>query len=676
MGSQFGKEIPDEAKDAFWTHYRKNQKSWMLSLLLAGGGLSYFIHAKTIGHSEKKQKEYIQKYKQQKSKRRKKIRTAVNRQFITDLKVLLNIAIPSLWSKEVLYMLILAFFLVVRTILSIRIADVNGTIVKAIVRRKFWRFVMRIATLGSIAIPASFVNSWLSYYTNRLALQYRTRLVHDFHDSYCSEMMYYKVSNIDSRIENADQAMTETLTLWGRSLSELYTNLTKPLLDIVLFSNKLAELMGWGGPGMVMAYYAISMFLIRIISPPFGTLAAITQNLEGNFRSSHHRIIAHSEEIAFYGGHNKEKEILNDQYKELEQHRKYVLGQQFGMKAFNGFLQKYGSVMCGYTVLGLPVFGRNSGEYLRNAKNSSDITQDYIRNSSLLINLSKAIGRIVTSYEDIQRLAGYTKLVSNIKKVLADLETGNYEREMVISKNDMEEKQLCPNTGSHISCEDYIKFDGVSVITPNGDILVNEIEFIISTGENLMIVGPNGCGKSSLFRMLGKLWPLWNGKIYSPEHSLFYIPQKPYLCIGTLRDQLIYPDNYKQCINKGYSENDLLKLLEKVKLGYLVERQGGFDSIKEWKDVLSGGEKQRIAMSRVFYHKPKFAILDECTSAVSVDVESFMYEYCKQIGITLITISHRPSLWKHHEKKLYMDGRGDYTFGKMILPENYKNEYC
>merc|ERR1719445_2610211 len=201
---------------------------------------------------------------------------------------------------------------------------------------------------------------------------------------------------------------------------------------------------------MVMCYYAISMFLIRIISPPFGTLAAITQNFEGNFRSSHHRIIAHSEEIAFYGGHNKEKQILNAQYQQLENHRKYVLGQQFGMKAFNGFLQKYGSVMCGYSVLGLPVFGSRSAEYLAQVRTSSDITQDYIRNSSLLINLSKAIGRIVTSYEDIQRLAGYTKLVSNIKKVLHDLENGNYQREMVMAPDEMKQRQISPGQGTYV----------------------------------------------------------------------------------------------------------------------------------------------------------------------------------------------------------------------------------
>lgn len=83
------------------------------------------------------------------------------------------------------------------------------------------------------------------------------------------------------------------------------------------------------------------------------------------------------------------------------------------------------------------------------------------------------------------------------------------------------------------------------------------------------------------------------------------------------------------------------EILEEAKLGYLVEREGGWDTQNDWNDVLSGGEKQRVAMARLIYHKPMYAILDECTSAVSIDVEGHLYAYMKKVGITLITVSHR-----------------------------------
>ncbi|KAJ1955470.1 hypothetical protein IWQ62_005520, partial [Dispira parvispora] len=112
-------------------------------------------------------------------------------------------------------------------------------------------------------------------------------------------------------------------------------------------------------------------------------------------------------------------------------------------------------------------------------------------------------------------------------------------------------------------------------------------------------------------------------------------------------------------------DDDLLDLLKVVHLEYLVSREGGWDSIRDWADVLSGGEKQRVAMARLFYHRPQFAILDECTSAVSVDVEGIMYNHAKEVGITLFTVSHRTSLFKYHEFLLRFDGEGDYTFDRL-----------
>lgn len=112
-------------------------------------------------------------------------------------------------------------------------------------------------------------------------------------------------------------------------------------------------------------------------------------------------------------------------------------------------------------------------------------------------------------------------------------------------------------------------------------------------------------------------------------------------------------------VDTDRTDADLLFFLEKVQLGYLVAREGGWDVVHDWTDVLSGGEKQRLAMARLFYHSPQFAILDECTSAVSVDVEGAMYSYCREQNITLFTVSHRKSLWKYHEFVLHVSALVD-----------------
>lgn len=113
-----------------------------------------------------------------------------------------------------------------------------------------------------------------------------------------------------------------------------------------------------------------------------------------------------------------------------------------------------------------------------------------------------------------------------------------------------------------------------------------------------------------------------------------FLPQRPYLSIGTLRDQVIYPDGDNDMREKRKTEDDLKAVLDAARLGYLPDREGGWDTRKEWKDVLSGGEKQRMGFARLLYHEPKYAVIDEGTSAVSSDVEGLLYETCKERGIS------------------------------------------
>jgi len=262
------------------------------------------------------------------------------------------------------------------------------------------------------AVPASTINSALDYYQKQLALRFRARLTRHFHSGYLKSMHYYKICNLDSRIGNPDQRLTSDTDKWATSLANLFMNLTKPTLDVFLFSRKLAELVGWQGPIMVFTWYLFSGIIIKNISPPFGKLTAIEQKLEGEYRSLHSELLSHSEEIAFYNGHEWERKNIDNGFNKMMSHIDMVLGKRFLMGIFDSMLVKYGATMIGYTVVGLPVFGPNSEEYLRRrGDDAAGITKDYVKNSSLLINLAKAIGRLVVSYKEVQSLAGYTTLI-------------------------------------------------------------------------------------------------------------------------------------------------------------------------------------------------------------------------------------------------------------------------
>jgi ATP-binding cassette subfamily D (ALD) long-chain fatty acid import protein len=137
-----------------------------------------------------------------------------------------------------------------------------------------------------------------------------------------------------------------------------------------------------------------------------------------------------------------------------------------------------------------------------------------------------------------------------------------------------------------------VAFTNVPIVTPFGDsVLVRNLSFTIKSGQHLMITGPNGSGKTSILRILAGLWPLFSGEITRPNESLnsiLYVPQRPYLSIGTLRDQIIYPHTEADMQKNGVTDEDLWPNLKLVFLDYIPDREGGFDAQKEWKDVFSG----------------------------------------------------------------------------------------
>lgn len=278
---------------------------------------------------------------------------------------------------------------------------------------------------------------------------------------------------------------------------------------------------------------------------------------------------------------------------------------------------------------------------------------------------SDAFGRVMFSYKEITELAGYTSRVSTLFDVIDDIQAGHFEKKLVSSAGTEENAAVLRGRGTVTEGED-IEFVDVPIVSPNGDVLVRALSFTVKPGDHLLIVGPNGCGKSSLFRILGGLWPVYGGTVRKPPfEDIFYIPQRPYLSRGTLRQQIIYPDNLREMHDKNVTDADLLRILEILEIASLIDRPNGFEAEQPWEDVLSGGLQQRVAMARLFYHRPRYAILDECTSSVTLEVERVMYEEAKKLGITLMTVSHRRSLWKYHTRILQFDGQGGFYFGAL-----------
>ncbi|KAH7250093.1 ABC transporter transmembrane region 2-domain-containing protein [Fusarium redolens] len=601
---------------------------------------------------------------------RKKVE--LNREFFRSLLRLLKIVVPGWRSKESRLLMSHSFFLVLRTLISLRVAEMDGAIVKALVKGNGKEFLKRIVWWMLIAVPATFTNSMLSYHQAELSLKYRSRLTQHIHDKYLSNLTFYGISALDDRIKNPDQLIAVDVSKFSNSLAELYSNLAKPLLDMTIYTWSLSKSVGGEGVVFMSLLVQLSANVMRALTPPFGKYVADEARLEGEFRFQHSRLIDYSEEVALYGGHNAEKDTLDKGYFTLIKHVNYILRRRFYHGFMEDFVIKYFWGALGLMLCSVPVFIKMPGHI---AMNMGDRTEAFVTNRRMLLSASDAFGRIMFSYREVMELAGYTSRVATLLDVMDDVQAGHFEKKLVSSSGVEGNEAVLKGRGTVHESND-ITFIDVPIISPNGDVLIKALSFTLKHGDHLLVVGPNGCGKSSLFRILGGLWPVYGGTVYKPPfHAIFYIPQRPYLSRGSLRQQIIYPDSLRQMRARGVTDVDLLEYLKILGLEHLPELyEEGWDAEAEWRDVLSGGLQQRVAMARLFYHRPKYAILDECTSSVTLETEKAMYDTAKALGVTLMTVSHRRSLWKYHSHILQFDGQGNYVFTKLDADRRLKLE--
>ncbi|CAF4060684.1 unnamed protein product, partial [Rotaria sordida] len=274
---------------------------------------------------------------------------AIHKRFFNQLLVIIRILIPRLRSDSFILLITHLTTLITRTFLSIYIARLDGAIVKSLVQRNSHKLIRTIIIFLIVAIPASFINSLIKYAESKLALAFRSKLTRYAYESYFRSQTYFRVSNLDGRLLTPDQNLTDDIETFTSLLTHLFSQLTKPFLDIAVISWTFVILIQQKKharglkevPILTSLVVFMTFWILRKLSPQFGRLVSEETRRRGLLRFAHTRIIANAEEIAFFDGHEVEKKWMSKLYYQLREQTNLIIKKRLWFIMVEQFLMKY-----------------------------------------------------------------------------------------------------------------------------------------------------------------------------------------------------------------------------------------------------------------------------------------------------------------------------------------------
>ncbi len=484
--------------------------------------------------------------------------------------------------------------------------------------------------LGLFAFGACLIGAY-HWVRDRLILHWRAWMTADLSRKYFAGA-YYRLNCDENSADNPDDRIQEVRE-FVRLLVILLADFLESALKIIVFLAVLYKIYPWLLP-LAIVYPAAGsvvmiLLFIKLIQLKFKQLVK-----EADFRFSLGHVRRYAEQIAFYQGAEQEAEEVRLRFMEVVSNYKLVLLRALRVTVASKFYKFMIIVIP--TLIMLPA--------LRDSKLTlGDLTQADMAFAMIMESMSL----VVLAYEDITSFLAQTVRLGTFNEALeAPVETTGETIQMQL--------------GSSISLED------VTLLTPDRKLtLIEHLSLTVAPGKDLLIIGPSGAGKSSLFRAIRGL-PLWNhgeGTILRPEiHNLMFIPQAPYMMMRTsLRKQLFYPFGPRDKV----SDADLYRTLAEVNLSDLPSRLGanGLDETKNWANVLSLGEQQRLAAARLLLAKPQYVFFDEGTNSLDRSNEQHICTIVQKLqssGSTFISIAHNDALTKLHKQILELTGDGNW----------------
>jgi putative ATP-binding cassette transporter len=497
----------------------------------------------------------------------------------------------------------------------------------------FWLFLW---VYGGVFVVGTAIVVIYNYCQQLLGVYWREWLTQNLLQRYLKNRAYYQI-NAQKQIDNPDQRLAEDIRSFTSTSLTLLLSILDSVITLVSFVGVLWAISS--SLSLVLVGYALFGTIVTVLLGR--RLIGLNYNQlqrEADFRYGLVHLRDNAESIAFYGGESQELTSVGQRFARAISNYHVLIGWQRNLNFFTTGHSYFVRILPYVVVAPL---------YLAGKTDFGAISQATIA----FFQIFGALSIIIGQFELLTAFAAGINRIAVFDETLTDFDLG--------TTSESETTTIGATIDSRLALED------VTLLTPDHQqTLVEDLSLTVEPHQSLAIVGESGVGKSSLLRAIAGLWNQGSGNIVRPSsNSMLFLPQKPYMILGTLRQQLLYPHT-----DSHIPDAQLEEALRQVNLADLTAKVGGLDVELSWSDVLSLGEQQRLAFARLLLTKPSYAILDEATSALDVQNEKRLYQMLQQSDTTIVSVGHRPSLLQYHQKVLQLRGRSQW---QILSVEDY-----
>jgi len=503
--------------------------------------------------------------------------------------------------------------------------------------KAFWFMLLVFASLATIHVGRALLNFYLQ---QAFQIRWRIWLTHTLIERWTENQGYYRTQFVQQSADNPDQRIQQDVESFVASSLTLSMGLLDATVSLFAFSIIL-----WGLSGslamfgvevpramvfLVYLYVIVATVFALKIGRPLIRLNFLNEQFSANFRYALIRLREYGESIAFYRGETVEKKNLLRRFGDVIANMWSIVFRSLKFQGFNLAVSQ-AAVVFPFIVQAPRLLSKQItlGDVMQTAQSFGQVAD--------------ALSFFRTSYDNF---AGYRAVITRLSGFLDSTEAAAQLPSAQIA------------SGSQA-----LVLDSLTVRTPADAVLIDQLSIDLSSASSLLIRGKSGIGKTTLLRAVAGLWPYVDGKIMRPTgNASLFLPQKPYLPLGSLRQALYYPAVVP-------TDDRAAEVLRQCHLGHL---QAHLDEEADWARTLSLGEQQRLAVGRVLLNRPQLVFLDEASSAMDEGLEYAMYQLLRQSlpETIFVSVGHRSSLLDFHSQELELLGEGQWRLRDLPVAVN------